>query len=356
MADDSDSKTEQPTSRRLAKAHDEGDISQSQEVKTAAVLLAALVLVWGLAPFVAGRVGRIIQPFLARPDSIRVDTVEDLDRVLTDTFIHLALALAAPFGMFVIVALSVALAQTGWIFTFNKIGPDLDRLNPLSGLKRLFSARSLVELVKNVAKLGIVGAVVMVVMFPQFRDIGHLPELDLAGILAFLQHLLVSLLLSIVIVFTVIAAADWFYQRFTFMQKMRMTKQEVKDEHKQTEGDPMVKARLRSLRLQRARQRMMAAVPKADVVVTNPTHYACALRYDVESMNAPVLVAKGQELVALRIRQIAEENDVPVVENPPLARALYATVELDREIPPEHYKAVAEVISYVFRLKGKMRR
>ena len=162
--------------------------------------------------------------------------------------------------------------------------------------------------------------------------------------------------MAVAMVMILIAGADWFYARFAYLRKMRMTKQEVKDEQKQTEGDPMVKARLRSLRMQRARQRMMAAVPKADVVVTNPTHFACALKYDSDKMNAPTLVAKGQDFMALRIRQIATENDVPIVENAPLARALYATVELDKEIPPQHYKAVAEVISYVFRLKGKLRK
>jgi flagellar biosynthetic protein FlhB len=154
----------------------------------------------------------------------------------------------------------------------------------------------------------------------------------------------------------VIAGADYMYQRFTYMKKLRMSKQEIKDEHRQSEGDPMVKARIRGLRLQRARQRMMASVPKADVVVTNPTHFACALKYDPNTMNAPVLVAKGQDLIAFRIRELAEQHDIMIVENPPLARALFAAVEIDREVPPEHYKAVAEVISYVFRLKGKLRR
>ncbi len=153
-----------------------------------------------------------------------------------------------------------------------------------------------------------------------------------------------------------LAGADYAWQRFQYMKKLRMTKQEVKEEHKQSEGDPAVKARIRGLRLQRARQRMMASVPKADVVVTNPTHFACALKYDPETMNAPVLVAKAADLIAFRIRELAEQHDVMIVENPPLARALFAAVDIDREVPPEHYKAVAEVISYVFRLKGKLRR
>ena len=269
---------------------------------------------------------------------------------------QLALIMAIPFGMFVVIALAATIMQTGFVFTTEKLGFDFERINPLAGAKRMFSQQALVELVKNLVKLTVVGAIGMFVVYPQFKLIAHLPALDTPAVLEFLHSVVSRLLLAIALIVVIIAGADWFYQRFAYIRRMRMTKQEVKDEQKQTEGDPMVKARLRALRMQRARQRMMAAVPKADVVITNPTHYACALKYDMESMGAPVLVAKGQELVALRIRQIAQEHDVPIVENPPLARALYATVDLDKEIPPQHYKAVAEVISYVFRLKGKLRK
>jgi flagellar biosynthetic protein FlhB len=215
---------------------------------------------------------------------------------------------------------------------------------------------SVIEMSKSVAKLVVVGFVCYLVLKPRIKDLDLLPSMELPAILAYLHQVLVHLMLAIALVMVVIAVADWFYQRFAYMKKLRMSKQEVKDENKQTEGDPAIKARLRGLRMARARNRMMAAIPKADVVVTNPTHYACALKYDGDTMNAPMLVAKGQNLIALRIREIAEENDVPIVENPPLARALYATVELDREILPDQYKAVAEVISYVMRLKGKLRR
>jgi flagellar biosynthetic protein FlhB len=174
------------------------------------------------------------------------------------------------------------------------------------------------------------------------------------AMLDYLRHQVIAMIMIVVLMVFVLAAADWFYQRWAFTQQMKMTKQEIKDEHKQTEGDPMIKGRLRALRMQRARQRMMAAVPKASVVVTNPTHYAVALQYDQDSNGAPVLVAKGVDLIAKRIRDLATENEVPIVENPPLARALYATVELDEEIPPEHYKTVAEIIGYVMKLKGEL--
>ena len=356
MADDADSKTEQPTGRRLSKAHDEGDVIQSQEVKTAAIIMAGLALVWVIAGPMMGRTERILYTFFARADSIRIDSVDAFTRFMTETFMSIAVIMAVPFAMFVVVALAATMMQTGFIFTTEKLTFNFERLNPLSGLGRMFSQRSVVELIKNVLKLAVVGGIAMVFVYPRFKSIQSIPLMETPAILAFLHSLLVRLMMAIAIVMAIIAGGDWFYQRFAFLKKMRMTKQEVKDEQKQTEGDPMVKARLRSLRMQRARQRMMAAVPKADVVITNPTHFACALKYDQGSMTAPILVAKGQDLVALRIRQIANENNVPVVENPPLARALYATVDIDKEIPPQHYKAVAEVISYVFRLKGKLRK
>jgi flagellar biosynthetic protein FlhB len=356
MAEDQDSKTEQPTQRRLSKAHEEGDVVQSHEVKTAAMIVAGLVLVWGLSNPLLGRIERILGTFYARADSIRIDTVDGYTEFMTSTVTKIAIVMVIPFGMFILFALTASIMQTGLVFTAEKLSFDLNRLNPLSGLKRMFSQQSLVDLVKNVLKITVVGAVALLVVYPRFKGIEGVPLLSVGAMLAFLHDLLSRLLMAIAMMVTVIAAADYFYQRFAFTRKLKMTKQEVKDEQKQTEGDPMVKARLRALRMQRARQRMMAAVPKADVVITNPTHYACALKYDMESMGAPTLVAKGQELIALRIRQIAQENDIPIVENPPLARALYATVELDQEIPPQHYKAVAEVISYVFRLKGKIRK
>ncbi len=356
MADDADSKTEQPTGRRLSKAREEGEVLQSQEVKTAAIILAGLALVWVIAGPMMARTERILYTFFAQADSIRIDSVDAYTNFMTKTFMAIAMVMAVPFAMFVAVALTATIMQTGFNVTTEKLGFNFERLNPLSGLGRMFSQQSLVDLIKNIIKLAVVGGVAFIFVYPKFKNIQSIPLLETQAILDFLHGLVIRLIMAIAIIMSIIAGGDWFYQRFAYMKKLRMTKQEVKDEQKQTEGDPMVKARLRSLRMQRARQRMMASVPKADVVITNPTHFACALKYDQGSMNAPTLVAKGQDLVALRIRQIATDNNVPIVENPPLARALYATVDLDKEIPPQHYKAVAEVISYVFRLKGKLRK
>jgi flagellar biosynthetic protein FlhB len=357
MADeDQDSKTEQPTGKRLTEARDQGDIIMSQEVKTAASLAAITILVWWVLPRVMEKAQSYLSILIAEPNAIRVTTEKELVEVLGGLTARMALLMAIPFSVMLGLGLAINYAQTGWLITFSKLAPNFSKLNPLTGLKRIFSMHGLVEFAKNLAKMSAVVVLFYFVMRDKVEALPLLPTLELPAILSFLHSVLIRLLLTVLGFQILIAAADYFWQRFSYLKKLRMTRQEVKDEHKQSEGDPMIKARIRNLRVARARQRMMTAVPKADVVVTNPTHFACALKYDPETMNAPVLVAKGQDLVAFRIRELAKEHDVMIVENPPLARALYAAVEVDREVPPEHYKAVAEVISYVFRLKGKLRR
>ena len=354
--EDQDSKTEQPTGKRLNEARDQGDIVQSQELKTAATLAAMTVLVWWVLPKVMAKAQSYLTVLISEPHTIRVTTEGELVQVLGGLAERMALLMAIPFSVMLGIGLSIAYLQTGWLITPSKLAPNFSKLNPLAGLKRIFSAHGIVEFGKNLIKLTLVVSLFYFVVRGKVQALPLLPTLELPAILSFLHSVLISLLLTVLGFQLALAGADYAWQRFQYIKKLRMTRQEVKDEHKQSDGDPMVKARIRNLRVQRARQRMMSAVPKADVVVTNPTHFACALKYDPESMNAPVLVAKGQDLVAFRIRELAEQHDVMIVENPPLARALYAAVEIDREVPPEHYKAVAEVISYVFRLKGKLRR
>jgi flagellar biosynthetic protein FlhB len=209
------------------------------------------------------------------------------------------------------------------------------------------------EFVKGIVKLMVISFAGIVVLMPYFDGLEHFVGLDFGQAMDDMRTLFLRMMVAVLTVLFVLAIMDYLYQRYDFMQKMRMSKQELKEEFKQTEGDPQVKARLRQLREQKARQRMMQAVPEADVVITNPTHYAVALKYDSKAMDAPQMVAKGADLVAQKIRELAKEHKVPVVENAPLARALYDSMEIEQTIPAEHYKAVAEVISYVFRLKGK---
>jgi flagellar biosynthetic protein FlhB len=253
-----------------------------------------------------------------------------------------------------VAALAANFVQIGWLVTAEQMKPKLEKISLIKGAKRLFSTRALVDFAKGIGKLSLVGLVIFLLIWPEHDRLALLIQMSLPDLLDYLLIMALKVVGGTLAVMTVIAGLDVLYQRYKHHQDMKMSKQEVKDEHKQSEGDPQVKQRLRQLRMEKSRKRMMAAVPTADAVVTNPTHYAVALAYQHGEMSAPRVVAKGTDAVARRIREVAEEHDVPLVENPPLARALYAGVELDQEIPPEHYKAVAEIIGYVMRLKGKL--
>lgn len=353
MAEDAEDKTEDPTDRKLTQAREQGNIPTSQEVKIWAGLVGALAIVAMFAPYMADDVKRLLVPFIEHPHAFPMEQ-SDVGRILAEITIGIIKVLILPMMLLMVLAIASAMAQTGLMFLPDKLTMDFSKLSPMKGITRIFSGRNLVEFLKSLFKVGAIGFVIFLMLRSRMSEYAALAALDLMAMLDYLRHQVVAMIMVVVLLVFVLAAADWFYQRWAFTQQMKMTKQEIKDEHKQTEGDPMIKGRLRALRMQRARQRMMAAVPKASVVVTNPTHYAVALQYDVESMGAPVLVAKGVDLIAKRIRDLATENAVPIVENPPLARALYATVELDEEIPPEHYKTVAEIIGYVMKLKGEL--
>lgn len=352
MAEEDDSqKTEDPSQQKLTKAKKEGQTATSQEIKSWAVIMSGVFVLLMLAPKLASDVRDIGFKFIQQPHAVPMDA-EHLRLTLSDAMYDMVIALTPTFALLVFAAVAASVAQSGFIWAVKKLKFDPSKVSPMKGAKRIVSLRSIVEAVKGMMKLMLVGFIGFSGVLPFLDDLTLFSQYPLQEFLDRLHLLAIVLALATLAVMTVIAVIDYIYQRFAFMKQMRMTKQEVKDEHKQSEGDPHVKARIRSLRMERARQRMMAAVPEADVVVTNPTHFAVALKYSMDDMAAPRLVAKGVDHVAFRIRDMAEEHDVPIVENPPLARALYAAVELDEEIPEEHYKAVAEVIGYVMRLKG----
>ena len=243
--------------------------------------------------------------------------------------------------------------QTGFFMSTDMIKIDLERLKPWSGLSKLFSYNSVIELGKSFVKLVVLGWLAYMMISPLIRQLPSFVGRDLLVAVAFVHQEIIHILSVLMVVVGALAIADFIYQRLHYMKSLRMTKTEVKDEFKQTEGDPKIKSRLRQIRLEKARKRMIARVPKADVVVTNPTHYAVALEYNNQKMKAPIVSAKGADRIAQRIREVALENNVPIVSNPPLARALYDTVDIDFPIKAEHYKAVAEVISFVYKLKKK---
>lgn len=355
MSDETDDsqKTEDPTPKRLREAREKGEVARSQEVNHWFIILAFAATLGLLAPIFLGQLGRALLPFIEQPHQIVLGG-DGGRQVLAGLLWEVGKALALPFAATIAAAVAAGLLQGGILFSAESLKPKLEKISPLSGAKRLFGQRALVEFAKGLLKITLVGAVIAMLVVPRWQTYVQLPELSVEELLLLLRREALRVLVGVLAAMTVIAGADYLFQRYKQMQKLRMSRQEIKDELRQSEGDPMVKARLRQLRQERARQRMMTAVPGADVVVTNPTHFAVALRYDGEIMNAPTVVAKGVDFIAQKIREVARENDVPIVENRPLARALYDGVEIDQEVPPTHYKAVAEVIGYVMRLRGRL--
>lgn len=357
MAEDSQDdsqKTEEPTTRRLEQAREKGQVAKSQEVTHWFMILAAALMIGVFGRSFVGGIADSLYKFIARPHSIRVDGSGALQELMLETFGQLGLAFLMPVSVILLAAFIAGFIQNGFIFSTETITPKLSKLSLGKGLKRLFSTRSVVEFVKGILKICIVASVIVLLLWPEREVVFLVTSMGAAQFMGTLQALAIRVLVGVLAIMTVIAAIDYLYQKQQHTKELRMSKQDLKDEFKQSEGDPMIKARLRQIRTERARRRMMSAVPDADVVITNPTHYAVALKYDHEAMDAPVLVAKGADQVAFRIREVAEEHDIPVVENPPIARALYDNVEMDQAIPAEHYKAVAEIIGYVMRLKGKL--
>lgn len=354
MAEENESgqRTEEPTPRKLEEARKQGQFAHSREVNHWFMILAASVVVMALAPAFSQQVARAMQRFVEAPDLIATDA-RGLSHALGDMLGQLALAFLPVFLLFIVAAALPTFLQTGFLISFERIEPKLEKISLIKGFERLFSLRSITEFGKGILKIAVVGAAATMLLMPSMEKIYQMQTLAMPDLMIVIQDMAVRLLLGVLAIMSVVAAVDFLYQRFEFLKSMRMSRQEIRDELKQTEGDPMVKSRLRQIRMERARRRMMANVPKADVVITNPTHFAVALAYKPQEMAAPRVVAKGADAIAQRIREVAQENKVPVVENPPLARALYATVELEQEIPAEHYRAVAEIISYVFRLKGR---
>lgn len=351
--EDDEQKTEQPTQKRLDEAAKRGQVPFSREVTSFAMLFLLTITVAWHAPTMAYQARLLLLPFLEHPDLIDTDRA-GLGRVMLHVLGGTVLILAVPLLVTMASAIASSVLQNGIRFTVDPLQPKLNKISPMQGFKRIVSVKSLVEFLKSLLKISLIGWVAWASVANELGPLRQLVDMTLIAMLLYLSKLAVKLLIWVCITMFFIALIDLVYQRFSYTKGLRMSKQELKEEYKQQEGDPHVKRRLKQLRMERARQRMMAEVPHADVVVTNPTHFAVALKYETGSMQAPKVTAKGMDNLALTMRKIAKENDVPVMENPPLARALYDSVEIDQEIPAVHYKAVAEIIGYVYRLKGKL--
>ena len=352
MADDQDDaqKTEEPTQKKLSDAMEKGDFAKSQEIKNWFVLFGAAIVGLVAIQGLAGNLRRMMAGILEFSYRIPMDS-NGLSAFIGDLVSQIAGFLILPVVILVIAALAGAMIQHRPMITFEKIQPKLNKISLFAGFKNKFSMQNFVEFLKSLFKLILVSAIVFLVVWPDKEILENMMTLEASAVNAVIHDLIIKILIAVVSVMGFIAGMDFIFQKFQFIKKMKMTKQEVKDEHKQSDGDPHVKARLRQIRMERARTRMMAAVPEADVVVTNPTHYSVALKYDHGNMAVPKVVAKGVDNMALKIREVAKENDVPVLENPPLARTLYAAVEVDEDIQADQYQAVAAIIGFVMRLK-----
>lgn len=344
-----DDKTEEPTPRKLEQAREKGDIVYSAEVGAALSLLVATGLVAFMAGPVMSQIAHGFIGFLAIPEQLSTEPGS-----LRAIFGAVLLKLLA---IFALVALALAAAgiaaryvQDRPTFTAERLQPKLNKLNPIEGFKRVFGKQAASAFLKALAKLVLVGAVLAWVLWPNDATIDNLSLLDPGALLPFIQDKVVAMMLALACAAAVLAAIDYVATRQSYMKRMKMSRREIKEEMRQSDGDPMVKAKLRQIRMERSRKRMMAEVPNASVVITNPTHYAVALRYEPGETAAPICVAMGVDAVAQRIREVATEHDIPIVEDPPLARALFATADLDQPIPKEHYEAVAKVIGFVMRL------
>jgi flagellar biosynthetic protein FlhB len=346
-------KSEAPSAHKMAEARSHGDVAKSPDVGTWASLAAVVAVVATMGGSMAREMALQLRPFIEHPDAF------DFSGGGGALVMRQAVSAAAP--VLITVMASAALAgaagnvlQTGFIFAPNKLVPDFSRLSPAKGLERLFGVDGFIAFAKSALKFGLVGLVSWLALKPHIAEFQNLTDVDPLTMLGIAAVMLRAMFYNVLALLGIGALLDFFLQRQRFMERMKMTKQEAKDENRNSEGDPHIKARLRQLRMERARRRMMQNVAKASVVVMNPTHYAVALRYEPGETAAPECVAKGLDSLALKIREVAESHNVPIVENPPLARALYATVEIDEAIPREHYEAVAKVIGFI--MKAKQRR
>jgi flagellar biosynthesis protein FlhB len=346
--EDGGERTQDPTQKRLDEAIERGDVVKSQEVNTWFILAGGCLVLMSFSVRIGAALQTTLRGLIANAHMLRTDG-GGLARLVATIELEVIGALGIPLMVLTLAALGGNLIQHRLVWSPEALKPKFSKISPIAGAKRMFSKQALANFVKGLAKLALVGAILMSVLWPQRHRLESLLATDPAALLALTRSLSLKMLGTVVAVLAIIAALDYLFQYRQWYEKQKMSLRELKEEYKQAEGDPTIKAKIRQLRHARSRKRMMAAVPKASVVITNPTHFAVALKYE-RGMAAPVCVAKGIDAIALKIREVAEGARVPVVENPPLARALHATVEIDQEIPPEHYKAVAEVISYLMRL------
>jgi len=341
-------RSEDPTQKRLDEALERGDVVKSQEVNTWFVIAGGALLLMAFSGPMANGLATTLRGLVAHSGSIRVDG-RGFTSIVEKLSLEVVAAVAIPLLLLALAAISGNIVQHRLVWSTEALKPKFSKISPMAGFGRLFSKQALANFVKGLIKLALIGTIMTALMYPERFRLDALVHIDPAAMLSITQSLSLQMMGAVVAVLALIAAADYLFQYRQWFERQKMSVRELKDEFKQTNGNPEVKAKIRQIRQTRSRKRMMAAVPDASVVITNPTHFAVALKYE-RGMNAPICVAKGADLIARKIREVATEHNIPIVENPPLARALHATVEIDQEITPEHYQAVAKVIRYVMKL------
>jgi flagellar biosynthesis protein FlhB len=350
--DDTSDKTEDPTQKRLTEALERGDVVKSQELNTWFVIAAATLLVSTFSGSICAAIMVPLRNLLANAWMIHTDGAGLLALARSLAY-AVIVAVGAPILLLSLAAIAANMVQHRLVWSTEPLTPKLSKLSPLAGAKRLFGKQAAVNLAKGLFKLALLGTVMAMILWPERMRLESMLQVDPNALLGVVLSMTMHLMGAVVALLAVVAIGDYLFQYRQWFERQKMSVQEVKEEFKQSEGDPHVKGRIRQLRQQRMRKRMMAAVPKASVIITNPTHYSVALAYE-RGMSAPICVAKGVDNLAFKIREIARAHDIPLVENVPLARALYATVEIDEEIPVEHYHAVAEIIGYVMGLRRNL--
>jgi flagellar biosynthetic protein FlhB len=352
MADESnEEKSEKPTPRKREEVREKGQVAKSRELTSVAVLLTGLFTLGIFGAYVYSGIQAIMKEMLSNP-LLKEPTISDFVVFFKNTIFSFIIIIVPLLAAVFIAAILSNVMQIGIVFSGELVKPKLSKMNPVKGLARLFSMDSLMEFVKSLLKLTVTGVTAYLCISKEMAGLFLLGELEVGSIFSYILATFYTIFLKCSLAMVILAVLDYAFQRWEFEKKIRMTKQEVKEEFKKSEGDPLIKSRIRSIQMEMARRRMMQAVPQADVIITNPTHLAVALKYDSGKMTAPKLTAKGAEKIAEKIREIARDHNIPVVENKELARSLYKTVKIGQEIPAALYRATAEVLAYVYKLRG----
>lgn len=349
MSDEEDKsqKTEQPTPHKIEQAKKDGQVTTSKEVNHWFMLTTFALLLVYVFPTTFKKLALLMQYYFDHASQLPV-TSAAMGPLFAATISGIGKLFALPLLFLVVAAIASGLVQTKGVVSAKALEPKLSKVSFGEGLKRLFGSKAIVEFFKNIIKLTIMLVIAYMMMRPEFDRLHMLPQLDALGILQELAEVLLKLLIVVVSVITVIAGLDYAYQKYKFIEDLKMSKKEIKDEAKEMDGDPQIKAKLAQLRMEKANQRMMNDVPDSTVILTNPTHYAVALKYDMDKMDTPILVAKGTDAIAMKIREVGEDKDIPILENPPLTRALHANVAVGDEIPKAYFEAVARIIRYIY--------